>query len=705
MSWTTVWVLFIHEMRMLLRDRRTVVMALVLPMAIMPVMLFGTKKMQEIRLARLGKTVYRYAIVGSQQEDLRQLIETGRRAAAVRDRLEKQKPDSPARFKSVEITVPDARVGLRSGQIHFYLETLSGKEADDLPPRSDVDEDALRPSVGGKANPLASEPVRLPGVPLARICYQGNDDNSQAGRSMMREFLRFARQAGRDELLKQRGLPIEPKEVLKAEDKGIATAAEVTGSRIGRFLTAFILMLMLSGGSVVALDIVSGEKERGSLETLLTTAALRGEIVAAKQLAILSVALVITFIQVANMLVYVTLKVIELPEDFVVEVPPAAALTLLLLFLPVALLVAAILLMLSAYAKSYKEAQLYFFPVYMASLVPSLAAVLPGISLRSAIVLAPLANVSVAVREVMVGKYDWPMILVTFLVMGAAAAWTLRASARMLSQERLITTSDHDAADLEGGPALFSRHVLRWYAVLGAILFTVALNVPQLSTFRGQLLFNELGLFLAAPLLMIWKYRLGWREALALRKVKPAVWIGVLLAIPSGHVVAIGIFRLANLVLPVPRQVLEQFSREILPDTIPLWQLVLFVSILPGICEEIAFRGPLLYGLRRRLRPAQLALTVGLIFGLFHVALFRIIPTGFLGVVLTALGLLTGSIFPCMLMHAGNNALGLWAAKAGIQVAALPWWVYVTAALLFCLSFYVFYRNRTPYPGLRRQTK
>jgi len=88
MSWTTVWVLFIHEMRMLLRDRRTVVMALVLPMAIMPVMLFGTKKMQEIRLARLGKTVYRYAIVGSQQEDLRQLIETGRRAAAVRDRLE-----------------------------------------------------------------------------------------------------------------------------------------------------------------------------------------------------------------------------------------------------------------------------------------------------------------------------------------------------------------------------------------------------------------------------------------------------------------------------------------------------------------------------------------------------------------------------------------------------------------------------------------
>ena len=706
MNWRTVWVLFVHEMRMLMRDRRTVVMAVILPMAIMPVMLFGTKKMQELRLARLGKTIYRYAIVGSQQESLRALIEAGRRAAAARNRQEKKKADSPARFKSVEISVPDARASLKSSQIHFYLEALSGKEADTLPAGPDTDEDSPRPFARRAAtNPLASEPVRLPGVPLVRICYQGNEDNSQAGRSMMREFLQFARQAGRDDLLKKQGLPIDPKDVLTAEEKGIATPAEVTGSKIGRFLTVFLLMLMLSGGSVVAMDIVSGEKERGSLETLLTTAVLRGEIVAAKQFAILSVALVITFIQVANMLVYVTLKVIELPEDFVIEVSPLAALTLLMLFIPVAVLVAAVLLMLSAYAKSYKEAQLYFFPVYLVSLVPALASVLPGISLRSTIALVPLANVSVAVREVMVGKFDWPMILVSFVVMVAAAGWTLRASTRMLSQERLITASDHDAADLEGGPALFPRHVLRWYGVLGVILFTVALNVPQLSTFRRQLLFNELGLFLAVPLVMIWKYRLTWREVLALRNVKPAVWIGALLAIPSGHVVAIGVFRLANLVLPVPKQVLEQFGREVLPESVPLWQLVLFVSILPGICEEIAFRGPLLYGLRRKLRPAALALTVGLIFGLFHVALFRIIPTGFLGVVLTAVALLTGSIFPCMLIHAGNNAFGLWAAKMDFQVSTLHWWIYLAAAAVFCLSLYIFYRYRTPYPGLRRQTK
>jgi sodium transport system permease protein len=333
--------------------------------------------------------------------------------------------------------------------------------------------------------------------------------------------------------------------------------------------------------------------------------------------------------------------------------------------------------------------------------VPALAAVLPGVALRSAIVLVPVANVSVAVREIMVGKFDWPMIAVVFLVMTLAAAWAVRASARMLSQESLITASETDAADLAGGAELFPKRVLRWYALMGVVLFAVALNVPQLSTFRAQLLFNEVVLFLGASLLMIWKYRLKVKEALALRPVKPLVWFAVLLAIPSGNLTAVGVFRLANLVFPVPERMLEQFGRDLMPKDIPLWQLILFLAILPGICEEIAFRGTLLYGLRRKLRPVSLALAVGVIFGFFHVALFRIIPTAFLGTTLTAMALLTGSIFPSMVAHAGNNAMGLALGMMEISAGNLAWWWYLAAAAVFALSFYILYRVRTPYPGLR----
>ena len=597
----------------------------------------------------------------------------------------------------------DARRALQSGTIHFYVEALSGRDADARQKAEKPEEKRGRLGDGPtSSSELAVERKRLPGVPLLLVYFKGDQDDSMAGRSRMEELLRRVRRSERDLLLANQGFSLDPKQVFSVEERNEASAGQVTGSWVGRFLTVFLLMFMLSGGAVAAMDIIAGEKERGSLETLLTTAATRTEIVAAKQATILVVALVITLIQVANLLVYVTFRLIKLPKDFVIDAPPPVILTLLLLFIPVAALMASVLLMLSAYAKTYKEAQLYFFPVYLVSLIPAAASFLPGVDLRSAIVLVPLANVSVAVREIMVGKFDWPMIAVTVVIMAAVAGWAIRVSARMLSTESLITASESDAADFAGGAALFQKRVLRWYAVMAAALFVVAANVPQLATFRGQLLFNEVGLFLGASLLMVRIYRLNVRETFAFRPVKPAVWPAILFAIPSGNIVAVGVFRLASLVLPVPERMLEQFGKDIMPGNIPAWQMVIFLALLPGICEEIAFRGPLLYGLRKKLRPVPLALTVGLIFGLFHVALFRIVPTAFLGVILTAVALMTGSVFPCMLLHAGNNAFGYMAARLELPVAGFDWRVYAAAAAIFALSIYIIYRNRTPYPDLRK---
>ncbi len=703
MSWRIVRILFAHELRMLLRDRRTIVFAILLPVAVMPIMLFGAKTMGERREKQLEQTTYKYAVTGQEAQYARGLIRKGRELEAQDSAKPGTKGDKIADFKFVELTVPDARQALQAGTIHFYIEALSGKDADAQRQTGEPQESRGRPGSAPTRAALSAEQRRLPGVPVIRIDFKSDQDDSAAGRSKMAALFSRVQRAERNELLLKAGFPLDPKSVFAEEDRNEASAGQVTGSWVGRILTLFLLMFMLSGGAVAAMDIVAGEKERGSLETLLTTAATRAEIVAAKQAIILVVALVITLIQVANLLVYVTFRLIKLPKDFVIDAPPPVILTLLLLFIPVAALIASILLMLSAYAKTYKEAQLYFFPVYLVALVPAAASFLPGIDLRSAIVVVPLANVSVAVREIMVGKFDWPMILATVAIMAAVAGWTMRVSARMLSTESLITSSESDAADLAGGPALFPKRVLRWYGVMAALLFIVAANVPQLATFRRQLLFNELVLFLGASLLMIRIYRLDLKEALALRKVKPAVWVAILCAIPSGNIVAIGVFRLANLFLPVPRQMLEQFGKLVMPEGIPDWQMVVFLALLPGICEEIAFRGTLLYGLRRKLRPVPLALAVGLIFGLFHVSLFRIVPTAFLGVILTAVALITGSIFPCMLLHAGNNAFGFLAAKLDLPLAALGWPAYTAASAIFALSFYILYRNRTPYPGLKRE--
>ena len=687
MNWSVLRLLYIHEIKMLVRARRTVVMALVIPAVIMPVMIYAQKFANERRERTLTATTYLYAVTGPLADRVRSLIENTRQAVAEnRD----EEFDNLRQFKFDEIRLANPRESLDNNTIQFYVQAISGEEADKLPRTND----------GSGSRPSSAPPPskRLTGVPRVTVIYRADRDGSDNAHNRIMELLRLAREKDSQLLLVDRGFPGSPKGLFAAQDSNIATNGQVTGSLVGRFITLFLVMMMFTGGAVASMDIIAGEKERGTLETLLTTAVRRTEIVTAKLMAITCVALVITLIQGVNFFLYIRLKVIALPKDFDLQLPTGMALTLLALFIPLAATIAAVLLMLSAYAKSYKEAQMYFFPVYMVSMIPALASVMPGLSLRSAIALVPLANVSVASREILMGRPDPLMIMVTFLVMALTAVFLIRMSARMLAREDLVIPSHSEPAEFLGGPALFQKRVLRWFALMWAVTFAVAANVPQLATFQRQLVFNEVVIMIGATLLMLKFYNLDVTDALSLRRVKPAVWLAILFAIPSGYLTALAIFRIVNKVIPAPQQLLERFAEDFIPAGMPMWQLYLYVAVLPAICEEIAFRGMLLNGLRRRLRPAALMVSVGIIFGLFHMTLFRIAPTALLGMILTGIALMTGSIFPGMLMHAGNNAFGLWAGGGGFGLETLDWQYYAAAGSIFALALWIIYRNRTPLP-------
>jgi sodium transport system permease protein len=696
MNWSAVWLLVRHELRMLLRDRRTVLLSVVLPLAVMPAMIFGMKLTGERRAQKHEQTVYRYALAGSYADTLRTIIAWGRERLAAPDT-----GASSTRFRTEELPAADPDAGLRAGDLHFYIEALSGAEADSAAAVAALQNDST--GVEDKADSVVSvTSTRYPGVPTITIYYRGNRDDSNTGYRGMQRFLTAARKAGREAALRLRGLPLEPAAILPVDSTDVATRAQVTGSFLGRFMTVILVFLMMSGGSVAAMDSIAGEKERGSLETLLTTSVRRFEIIVAKQLAILTVALVIVLIQVANLWGYVSLRLIELPENLAVHLPPAALFLLLVLYIPVASAISSLLLMISAYAKSYKETQWYYMPAFFGLAFLALAAVLPGIPLRSFVAVVPVANVSVAVRDLMVGSYDWLMMGVTCLSMAAAAGLLMRISTRMLSMERLITASEADEADLLGGPALFPKRALIWFMGMWAAMLILSTNVPALMKFEGQYLFNMFVLFLGVPLLIIRIYRLDIRTALALRPVKPVVWPAVLLMIPAQHFAGAGVFFLANRLFPVPEKLLEEFVRFFVPADYPFWQVLLMLSVVPGIVEELSFRGVLLYGLHRRYHPVVVALVVGGMFGLFHTSLFRIIPTAFMGVVLTGLALLTGSAFPCMLLHAGSNAFALAMFHYGVPTDRLSWGYYALGTAAFGLCLYLVYRHRTPYPGLRK---
>jgi membrane protease YdiL (CAAX protease family) len=86
----------------------------------------------------------------------------------------------------------------------------------------------------------------------------------------------------------------------------------------------------------------------------------------------------------------------------------------------------------------------------------------------------------------------------------------------------------------------------------------------------------------------------------------------------------------------------------------------------------------------------------GAIFGFFHVDLFRILPTAFLGVVLGAIVLISGSIFPAMLWHTLNNSVALVPAYFGVTIEYLPLWSFGLGLLGLALAFWILWRNRLP---------
>lgn len=651
-----------YELLQLVRDTRTILLAVVLPVVLLPAILFIGNLTTEADEERVRDTEIGVAFLGSDSGWARSLVE---RAGALPDSA----AGDPLRMTFHEGPAADSLIGADGLQL-----LVRAPGADDA------------------------------GLPRLEVRYRGSSDLSRSAADRLRARLERVRVALRDSLYAAGGLPVDPEAVLPVRTTNVAAAGREAGALLGTFLLPLLVAMMLTGGSLVAADTLSGEKERGTLETLLTTAVSRNDVVAAKGLTIALVALVMTVLNVANLGVWIGFGLMDIPAALDVSLTPAGLGALFGLLLPVVALLSAVLLLVSGWARTYREYQLWFLPVFVLMLVPSAAAALPGLELRSAVVLLPVANVALAMRDVLAGRGDWLFGGLAFAVTSAAAVWASAAARSTLSTERMLADSAADRAEFLGGPALFPYRVLRWFGLMWVVLLGLSLAFGDRVGIRGQVLINLVGLFLGASVLMIRRYRLPVKEALALRPVHPLVWPAVLVGAPSGFVVGIGLAEITGVFLPVPPQVLEAFGQFLLPEGMGLVQLVLLLAVLPGITEEIAFRGLLLHGLRRRLKPWALCLVVGGIFGLFHVSLFRILPTAYLGTMLALVTILTGSLFPAMLWHALNNAVALLPVAAGwvSPDLTLPVWAWPVAAVGLLGSLWTLRRVGAGYPGVTR---
>jgi sodium transport system permease protein len=133
-----------------------------------------------------------------------------------------------------------------------------------------------------------------------------------------------------------------------------------------------------------------------------------------------------------------------------------------------------------------------------------------------------------------------------------------------------------------------------------------------------------------------------------------------------------GLEYLQSFILPMPNLFEKMFTDMIIPKDQPLWMTLLAVGAAPGICEETMFRGVILGLLRKRWPAIRSCAIVAVLFGLFHMSSYRLVPTALLGFILGLLVVRSKSIFPSMLLHAFNNGISVLIVALSLNVDKSP---------------------------------
>lgn len=231
---------------------------------------------------------------------------------------------------------------------------------------------------------------------------------------------------------------------------GLDVEDVATGRDVGRTIIAMMVPLVLSlmvalGCFVPAIDTMAGERERGTWETLWTTGAPRGSVLLAKYLLVATMGVAAGVLNVAALSASLAGIVAPLAGDQAAELgwglPLAAIPVMLIVAVLLALLFAALMMVLAAFARTFKEGQAMILPAYYLALVPLLLGSSPSRGLTPALALMPVANVSLGLKDAILGRADPTLLAVSFAVNAALVVLCLLLARTLIAREEVVTGS------------------------------------------------------------------------------------------------------------------------------------------------------------------------------------------------------------------------------------------------------------------------
>jgi sodium transport system permease protein len=255
-------------------------------------------------------------------------------------------------------------------------------------------------------------------------------------------FFTALRERATSRLLAAHGLPAKIARPFDVARKNVAAPEKVGGNLLGGLVPYIIVMLCLVGASYPAVDITAGEKERGTMETLLCSPASRTDIVLGKFLMVLTGSLSAALFSLLSLggTVIAVGRALGAPMsslDFP-RIDPLGLLGVLAMVVPVAVLFSALVFSIALFAKSQKEAQTYMAPLMLGVIMPCAVALLPGIELSYGLAMIPIANVSLVCKEMLSGVWHWGFIAVIFGSTAVYAAAALAVAVRMFGREGVL---------------------------------------------------------------------------------------------------------------------------------------------------------------------------------------------------------------------------------------------------------------------------
>ena len=402
MSLQNIGIVYRKELREALRDRRTLISSLLVPLVLFPLLTAGLGAAISVLMGQAKEEIYKVMIIGG--EDSPRLV------------------DDLRQLKTIQI-MPLAQTWkdqIVDKTIRAAIEIPVGFESD-----------------------LSAEKS----VTLKIYDYEGDLKSSLAS-GLIKEHLEGYREGVVKASLYLKNISPETLKPFEVEKQNVAPPEKVGGAAFGGVIGYMVILLCLTGCMYPAMDLTAGEKERGTMETILSSPISRTHLVLGKFFLVLTTSLVTAALSVTSM--GVSFWVLERFHAFDKMGSDAAqlqlsiglkqVLSIFIMVLPLAVLFSAGVMTVSLFAKSYKEAQSYITPLMFLVIIPAVSAMLP-IDLTAKLALVPILNASLLCKELVVNTYHWNYIAIIFFSTCVYAAAALFLAVKMFQREDVLFRS------------------------------------------------------------------------------------------------------------------------------------------------------------------------------------------------------------------------------------------------------------------------